>query len=393
MSSERAARFPVGAAVTLADLQDDPHATIAALRREEPVSWIPALEGWFVTSRDLAVEVMRAAESFTVDDPRFSTAQVIGPSMLSLDGIEHRRHREPFVDPFRSVEVQRRFAEWTAAKAGELLGDLAARGEADLRSAFAAPLAVAVVQRALGLWGVGEAEVLGWYDAIVAAVDEVTAGNPVPESGVDAFRELHGAVSASLESSPDSLLASVHAEGSLSVDEVVSNAAVVLFGGIVTSEGTTAAALSHLLGDEDQAALVRADRSLLANAVEETLRLEPAAAVVDRYTTHDVELGGVEIERSELVRVSLAGANRDPKVFSDPDRFDVQRGNANQHVAFARGPHVCLGIHLARLETRIAVDTALTFLPGLRLDAARSSPPRGLIFRAPDAVWATWQVH
>lgn len=177
------------------------------------------------------------------------------------------------------------------------------------------------------------------------------------------------------------------------MDEVVSNAAVVLFGGIVTSEGTTAAALSHVLGDEDQAAIVRADRSLLANAVEETLRLEPAAAVVDRYTTRDVVLGGVEIERSELVRVSLAGANRDPAVFADPDRFDVQRDNANQHVAFARGPHVCLGIHLARLETRIAVDAALSLLPGLRLDAARGATLRGLIFRAPDAVWATWQVR
>lgn len=391
MSDGRSSRFPVGAAVTLDDLEADPHPTLAALRATEPVSWIPVLDGWLVTSRELAVEVMRGAETFTVDDPRFSTAQVIGPSMLSLDGVDHRRHRQPFVDPFRSVEVQRRFAEWTAAKAHELLDGLAARGEADLRSDFAAPLAVSVVKRALGLPNIGAEEVLGWYDAIVAAIDEVTAGNPVPTTGTAAFSELETAVASNFASAPDSLLASVHGEGSLSLHEVVSNAAVVLFGGIVTSEGTTAAAFSHLLGAIDQVALVRADRSLLGNAVEETLRLEPAAAVVDRYTTREVALGGVAIGRSELVRVSLAGANRDPSVFSDPDRFDVQRENANQHVTFARGPHVCLGIHLARLETRIALEVALARLPGLGLDAGRSAPACGLIFRAPEAVWATWQ--
>lgn len=390
MNNKGASRFPLGAAVTLEDLEADPHPTLAALRATEPVSWIPVLDGWLVTSRPLAVEVMRASETFTVDDPRFSTARVIGPSMLSLDGIQHRRHREPFVDPFRSVEVQRRFAEWTTAQAHELLDELAVHGGADLRSAYAAPLAVAVVKRALGLKDVGAGEVLAWYDAIVAAVDEVTAGNPVPRSGVAAFEQLEAAVASSLASSPDSLLASVRGDGSLSLDEVVSNAAVVLFGGIVTAEGTTAAAFSHLLGDEDQLALVGADRSLLPNAVDETLRMEPAAAVVDRYATRDVVLGAVGIGRSELVRVSLAGANRDPSVFADPNRFDVQRENANQHVAFARGPHVCLGIHLARLETRVAVDVALSRLPGLRLDAGRSTPPHGLIFRAPGAVGATW---
>ena len=102
--------FPLGAAVTLDQLDLDPHPVLAALREREPVSWLPALEGWLVTRYDLAVHVMRDAETFTVEDPRFSTAQVVGPSMLSLDGEAHSRHRAPFAAPFRPRAVRDRFA-------------------------------------------------------------------------------------------------------------------------------------------------------------------------------------------------------------------------------------------------------------------------------------------
>ena len=78
---------------------------LARLRSAEPVSWLPSLEGWLVTRHDLVLAAMRDAATFTVDDPRFSTAQVVGPSMLSLDGDEHDRHRAPFVGPFRAREV------------------------------------------------------------------------------------------------------------------------------------------------------------------------------------------------------------------------------------------------------------------------------------------------
>src|SRR5687768_885942 len=80
------AQFPLGAALTLEELDADPHAAFALLRKQEPVSWVPVLDGWVVTRRDLCIEIMRDAGRFTVDDPRFSTAQVVGPSMLSLDG-------------------------------------------------------------------------------------------------------------------------------------------------------------------------------------------------------------------------------------------------------------------------------------------------------------------
>lgn len=366
----------------------DPHPVFAELRRREAATWIPGFNGWLVTRRDECIAAMRDDETFTVDDRRFSTARVIGPSMLSLDGSEHDRHRSPFADPFRSAAVRDRFSEWITARAAGLVGELAPAGAGDLRATIAAPLAVDVMSRALDLTGVEVDDLLGWYDAIVDAVEAVTAGDPVPGAGHRAFDALERAVTESLDTS--TLLAPVRSAGSLSDDEIVANVAVLLFGGIVTAESTTASVLWYLLHDPATMRTILDDRSLVQNAVEEGMRLEPAAAAVDRYATRSVELGGVAIAAGDLVRVSLAAANRDPAVFDDPDRFDVHRSNAQQHLTFARGPHACLGIHLARLEARAAVDAVLDGLAGLELDAERDRPIEGLIFRAPPVVAARW---
>jgi cytochrome P450 len=332
-----------------------------------------------VTRYDLAVSVLRDPTTFTVDDPRFSTSQVVGPSMLSLDGADHTRHREPFAHPFRPSGVQDRFAGFIEAEADRLISAFRPTGSAELRREFAGPLAVAVVTEALGLRDVSVDTVLSWYAAIVAAVSEVSAGGPVTAAGKDAFAELRVAVTRTLVSN----------EG-LSQDEVASNAAVLMFGGIDTTEGMILNAVLHLLGDPATLALVRDDPALLPNAVEESIRLEPAAAVVDRYATGDVELGGAGIRRGDLVSVSIAGANRDPAVFSDPDRFDIRRANARLNLAFAQGPHFCLGAQLARTETTIAVGRLLDRLPGLRLDADHPNAPRGLVFRKPPTLHVRW---
>src|SRR5206468_10292327 len=109
--------FPLGAAVALDQLERDPHRVLARLRESEPVSWIPAMDCWLVTRRDLALHVIRDAASYTVDDPRFSTGRVVGPSMVRLDGESHARHRAPFTGPFRPLAVRERFAAIVAAEA------------------------------------------------------------------------------------------------------------------------------------------------------------------------------------------------------------------------------------------------------------------------------------
>jgi cytochrome P450 len=350
---------------------------------------VPALDGWLVVRRDVALHVMGAAETFTVDDARFSTGRVVGPSMLTLDGDEHQRHRAPFARPFRLQPVRERFTDVVAAEVDRLIDAIEPAGAAELRRAFAGPLAAAIVTHSLGLPEADTGAVLGWYDAIVAAVTEVTAGGEVPAAGREAFAELQAAIGPALDRGPGSSLLA-DAAGGLERSAVISNAAVMLFGGIETTEGMIANAIVHLLSHPDELALVTVDPSLLPNAIEESLRLEPAAAMVDRYATADIELGGATIAQGDLVRVSVAAANRDASAFADPDRFDVRRENARQHLAFARGPHVCIGMHLARLEAHTAVGRLLERLPGLRLDPARPSAPAGLVFRKPPELHVLW---
>jgi cytochrome P450 len=389
----RASEFSLGSAVTLDELDLDPYPVLARLREREPVSWLPSLDGWLITRHDLALLAMRDAQTFTVDDPRFSTAQVIGPSMLSLDGEPHARHRAPFVGPFRAASVAGRFADLAADQAQRRLDELQPRGGAELRRAFAGPMSASIVTRALGLDGGEVDEVLAWYEAIVASVTEITAGRGATRAGELAFtglRERLGSVIA--DRGRSSLLASAAADSALTHDQIASNAAVLLFGGIETTEGMIANCALHLLQRPDQLGQARDDPAALDGAIDESLRLEPAAAVIDRYATVETTLGEARIERGELVRISITAANRDPSVFSHPDAFDPTRANLRRHLAFAQGPHVCVGIHLARLEARAALSALLRRLPGLRLDPERRAEVRGLVFRKPqrlDAVWRT----
>jgi cytochrome P450 len=414
--------FPLGAAATIEELDGDPHPLLRRLREHEPVSWLPALGGWLVTRHDLALRVMRDSETFTVDDPRFSTARVVGPSMLSLDGAAHRRHRDPFSQAFRGAEANARLAAFAAAEAARLVAAMRPAGRAELRRGLAGPLAVAVVAELLGLAETDPAVILSWYDAIVGAVTALSAvsarGTPVAggagvpgrppaggaalaggaaragaayRAGRDAFGELRTSIEQVIGGGgAPSLISAAAAAGGLTADEVVSNAAVLLFGGIETTEGMICNTILHLLSHPDQLSVAAADRDLLAGAVAESLRLEPAAAVIDRYATADALVGGASIRRGDLVIVSITAANRDPAVFARPDRFDIRRRNARQNFGFARGSHFCPGAELARLETQSAIRALLGRLPDVRLDATRPSAPRGLVFRKPPSLHVCW---
>ena len=389
--TDRAAHFPGGAAVAAERLDSLLHETLAELRSREPVAWVPALDAWFVTSRALAVEVMRDAATFTVDDPRFSTAQVLGPSMLSLDGPEHGRHRVPFADAFRLPEVRRRFTDAVTNLAREIVTDLQPNGGAELRRELAGPLAARVMAIALDLVDVDATTLLAWYREIVGAVSAIAGGGTTtdrPESAVDA---LAAGVARTIDAGQGVL---ADAREALTVDEIVSNTGVLLFGGIETTEGMTATLFAHLLAERGQLDAVAADRTLIPNAIEESLRLEPSVVRIDRFATRDTRLGEADIERGDFVIIMISAANRDPAAFANPDQFDIRRANAKQHLTFAHGPHACLGMHLARAEAAAAVEAALDLLPGLRLDLNASPPAMaGTVFRKPDRVDVVWDLE
>ncbi len=151
----------------------------------------------------------------------------------------------------------------------------------------------------------------------------------------------------------------VHAADRLGDEEILSNALIILFGGIETTDAT------------------------LANTVWGLLSCT-------RYATQDVELAGTRIEAGDVVQCMLGAANRDPGHFPDPDRFDVVRPNAADHLTFGVGRHLCLGSHLARAETRMALPALFGGLKGLRLDPDAPARPAGYEFRKPERLMVRW---
>ena len=387
----------VGSSLNINDFEQHLHVTNSRLRATEPVSWIPCLDAWFVTSYELCTHVMRDAKNYTVDHPGFSTAQVVGHSMLSKDGEAHQRHRLPFERPFRKKAVESRFKHLSTEYIQTLIKALKPGGQAELQRAYAGPIAVQTMIAALDLEETPVYQVLTWYDAIVNAVTQISSGKPVGKEGKLAFEALKESLLPSLKNdAKSSLLATASgAAQNLSPDEIISNAAVLLFGGIETTEGMIANALYYLMSNHVIMDQVKDNPELIPLVIEESLRLEPAASVVDRYATRDIQLGNVVIKEGDLVRVSLAAANRDPDVFPEPDVFNLNRPNLRSHVTFAHGPHVCLGLHLARLEAKLALTSVLQDLDHLELkndaESLELAKPKGLIFRKPEALHCHWK--
>src|SRR5829696_4207362 len=156
-------------------------------------------------------------------------------------------------------------------------------------------------------------------------------------------------------------------EDNLSFQEVVSICYSLSFAGHETTTNLILNGLRRLLGQPGLWDELREEPSLIENAVEETLRRDTSVIAWRRSTTRPAEVAGVEIPEGARLMLLLASANRDERVFEDPDEFDIRRENANKHIAFSHGIHFCLGAPLARLEARIAFELLTERLPDLRL--------------------------
>jgi cytochrome P450 len=370
-------------AVSIAELTADPHPVWARLRRHGEVVWVRELDGWVTLTRAAGARVMRDARTFTVEHPRFSTGRIVGASMLSTDGAAHAAHRRPWAEVFKPVPVRDRFTGTLRAEVTRLLDRLGAAPVPDLRTGLAAPLATAAMAAALGLDGLEVGQVLDWYRAMVAGVDTASRGGDPPPAALQAVAAIRDHVDRTLQGQPgDTVLTAAAAAGGIDPGQFAADVAILLFGGVDTAESMTAIAAHHLLTHPDALDQVRADRGLLPGAIQESLRLEPAATRVDRYARSDAEVAGARIRTGDLVIVSLSAANRDPAVFADPDRYDIRRHNAADHLAFALGPHYCLGVHLTTLQTTLALGMLLDRFPGIH--AAGPLPPvTGFVFRKP----------
>ena len=365
--------FPAGAAVTLDDLeQAGREHVLDDLREREPVTWLPALGGWLITAREPARALLLPRSGATVEAEQNMVRASLGRMMLTVDGDEHERYRQPFEVPFRARESERLFGASIRSYARELIGRI--DGETELTEAFAAPFAVGVAAQVIGLPLDDVRRIDGFYSAFASAMEYT--GDPEPLARADAARtELTALLIEGLSRSK------VVEASDLTPEEVAAQLRVVMFGAIETIQASVLTTLMLLLQNPDSMAEVRADPRLLSGAVDEAIRWMPPVAFMERWTREPVTLAGVEIGEREFVGVSVIAANRDPTVFADPLRYDIHRPNSRHGLSFSSGEHHCLGVHLARMQTVTALEEMLDAWP--RVELVSVTPPSGFAFRRP----------
>ncbi|MEX1264778.1 MAG: cytochrome P450 [Actinomycetota bacterium] len=388
----------IGGEVTLEGLERDPYPAYQRLRDEEPVSFVPAVGLWLVTRHDDVKHVAMHPETFTAATEPSTLNRTMGENMLGMEGPKQQWIRAITEAPFRPRDVEERTQGMIPRLAGELIDSFVDRGEADLFREYADPMSVRSLCFMLGLDEVPWQDILRWNEGLMPGLANFE-GDPAKQAPADeAAVALHSAIGQvldRLEHQPDSSVLSwmLHREEDgrrMSREQIVGNTTLMLSGGLQEPRDVIALTLWALLSNPPQLEEVRADRSLVKAAVEETLRWAGPVGTATRQTTEAVELGGVELETGALIAAVLSSANRDPRRWADPDRFDIHR-KEGAHLAFSAGTHFCLGAWFGRHLARVTLDLALDRLPALDLDTERPVTLSGWEFRAPDSLWARWQ--
>jgi cytochrome P450 len=312
---------------------------------------------------------------------------VMGRTILEMDEPEHARYRGLLQKAFSKRALDRWEGELVRPVVSDLIDRFAGRGRADLVRELTFPFPVSVIAGMIGL----DEDDYALFHRLAVELISITID---PLRGLRAsqgLRDLFARVLAERRRDPRDDLMTVLAQAELDgtrLDDEAIHAFLRLLApaGAETTYRSSSNLLFGLLTHPDQLEALRSDRSLMSQAIEEGLRWEAPLTAIMRTATRDVTIGDVTIPAGGLVSVNLAAANRDETRYERPDEFDVRRPQ-KPHMAFAFGAHRCLGMHLARMETSVALNALLDRLQELRLDpAADDVHVTGLTFRSPVAL-------
>jgi cytochrome P450 len=381
--SENDLKLPQGVELTSIDevFRADPYKVLQHLRQFAPVLHDRELHRFVYTSHDHVKSILRDKHFYS--DPRKANPgtyarEFLGsnigadgePSMLLMDEPGHRRLRSLVSAPFTPHAVER----WRPhiRDIVETTLDSIATPQFDLIEAFAGPVPTVVIAEMLGLDPVLYPQFKQWSDLAIQIAfnpfpseEQTRQGDAATASLDDVFT---AAIANRLDHPGDDLISDMiraEAEGeTLSVDEIVNQCNLLLIAGNVTTTDLIANGIKALLDHPDQLRKLCDAPELIGNAVEEMLRFDSPVTNSGRITNREIDLGACPVHKGESLSVSLAAANRDPSVYDDPDRFDIEREDTH-HQSFGGGRHLCLGAHLARIEAQEAILGILARYPGL----------------------------
>jgi cytochrome P450 len=383
-------------------VQDDPFETYATMHERCPVHRLPENGLFMVTRYDDAKEVLTDPATFSNDPtrrgPPLSEAARAAAAVFAEQGWTraqtlqrtdppvHTHYRRLLSRVFtnKRVEILRpRIDEVT----NQLIDGFIDRGECEFISEFALPLPGIIICEQLGLDAAEYPRFKRWADAMLAAAQRpLTAEEAVGEAEIelDAQHHLARELEARRSAPTDDIISAlVHAhrdEEPLTMEELQDLLHQLVTGGFETTTAALGTSMWLLLRHPDQMARLRADRSLLGNFIEESLRFDSPVAGLWRTTTCPARVAGTDIPADAPVMVRYAAANRDAGRFEDPDRFDIGRANAKDHLAFGWGSHFCIGAWLARAELASAFTALLDRLDDIQLARPLDAQPHEYSF-------------
>jgi cytochrome P450 len=361
---------------TAPDVIADPLPEWTRVRAAGPVAWCESMDAWLISGLNEADAFLRdprtrstafrrrEAQVRAVDDAgRYDDLiRIVGLQMAFMNQPDHSRVRRALQTAFTPKAV----ASWRPRIEGIVSGLLTTLTPGDdLLAGFAEPLPAIVIADLLGVPEADRDRFVRWSHTLVRFVGTRQAGTDYFDATQTELRDwaefLHG-IAAHQEGTVLAILLAQHDAGELSWDELVANAIFILAAGHETTTNLIGNGMLALARDPAAWAALREDASLLPTAVEELLRFDAPVQLMGRNASETIKLGDAVVPAGDDVIVMVGAANHDPTAFEEPARLDLGR-TPNRHLAFAQGPHVCLGAALARLEGVIAFD-ALRQMPG-----------------------------
>ncbi len=377
----------------------DPYPMLAKLRREASVHEGPlpipgaaepprrGIPQFTVYGHDEVTQVLRNHGVFSSSIYHDVVGMVMGRTILEMDEPEHRLKRALVSPAFRNRVLARWETELVGSVVDGLIDRFAGNGRADLVRELLFDFPVQVIARVLGLPIEDYPRFQRWSIELLSVAANFERGAAASRSLAEYFATVLDERRVSPSHDLISDLATTEVDGErLDDQEIFAFLRLLLPAGVETTYRASGNLLFGLLTHPDQLEAVRRDPSLVPQAFEEALRWEPPLTILLRVSTADIELDGVRIPAGSHIGVCIAAANRDEARYQDPDGFDIFR-DPRQHVSFGFGVHMCLGMHLARMETRVAISKLLERIDEVQLDPGDLDPHiHGMAFRSPTAL-------
>ena len=385
------------------DLASDPYGYFAHMRKAAPV-WRGTLmesdlmpeelkspENWTLFDFESVFTAFREDQVFASDLYNATIGLVFGPTILGMHGKQHHDHRSLVAKAFRQTALAQWEPEVIDPICDQLVDEFKNDGQADLVKAVTFEFPTRVTAALLGL----PQEDLEMFRRL--SLDLISITEDI-EAGLNASIELGTYFQEQVDQRRSKMtddvigdLVAAEIDGEKLTDEaIISFLRLLLPAGLETTYRSSGNLLYLLLTHPDQLNAVRQDRDLIPAAIEEGIRYETPLVLVARNTTRDVEMHGMTIPEGAQITLCMGSANRDEKRWTDPDKFDIHR-TRRAHISFAGGIHSCLGMHLARVETKAMLNSLFDRVTDLQLVPSDDSEIVGMPFRSPGSLPVTFR--